>query len=143
MDDGAARPGGTGIINDEIASAFLGQPARAGDRAEESLVPGAGIETATAGAENEVALESIAAGLGADLAVVELDGEHRAAGVGFAAEFSTGRCDCAGGLDDRAVLDGEVDRAGRQHAAEGIDAGLFVRAENEQARRAARVDDAQ
>src|SRR5205823_2941893 len=107
--------------------------------AGESLDPGAGIETTTTGAEDEVALKRIVARLGSNLAVVEFDREHCAADVSFAAEFAAAGRDGAGGLDDGAVLDGEVDGTGRQGAAEGIDAGFLVRAEDEQAGRAAGV----
>ena len=142
-DPGAARPGGAGVVEGESSAAFLAQQAGAGDGAGEGLLPGADIEAAAARAEDEVALEKISAGLGSDLAVVELDREHCAAGVGFAAEFSVGGRDGAGGLHDGAVLDGEVDGAGGQRAPEGIDAGYVVGAEDEQAGSSAGVDDAQ
>src|SRR5439155_19088703 len=106
VDEGPAGPRAAGIVDDEPTDAELGHGAGARDGAAESLFPRPDIEASAAGAEDQVALERVPARLGADLpAVLKQNGQGRAAGAGFAPEFSAGGRDGARGLHHYVILD--------------------------------------
>src|SRR5436190_15213978 len=126
------NPGGAGIVNNQVARAFLGQHARTRDSGKKSLVPCSRIKAATADPEDEVALKTVTAGFGSDLAIVEQNRQGHAARIQFAAQFSARRGDGTGSLEDGAHLNGQVCRAPRQRAAERIDARFLIGAKSEQ-----------
>src|SRR5207253_676534 len=92
---------------------------------------------------DQITIESIAAGFSPDLAVIEFDGQHCPTRIGFAPELSAGWRDLARGLNDCAILDSKINGTGRQCAAERIDAGYLICAEDEHAAGTAADDDAQ